>query len=136
MLSRFPPVLRLPRSATAPACIAASALAAGCATAPAPATGDAAAAAAERSIAGTIISINTQPWAYDGHAEVRVDTSTNGQVVVQLPARWNLCKAPAVDVDALAVGMQVQAVGAPGGDGTLVVCAEPTHRLAPLEGGR
>lgn len=82
-------------------------------------------------IEGTVASIDTQPWAYDGNAVVQVDAAGRGRVAVQLPARWNLCQAAPVDVEALAVGMRVQAVGAPSGEGGLVVCADPAHRLVP-----
>jgi hypothetical protein len=82
---------------------------------------------------GTVASIDTQPWAYDGHAVVQVDTADRGRVDVQLPARWNLCKATQVDVEALAVGMQVQVVAAAAGEGALVVCGDAAHRLVPVD---
>lgn len=88
-------------------------------------------------IAGTVASINTQPWTYDGHAVVEVDVPDRGRVAVQLPARWNLCKAQPVDVEALQVGMRVQAVGAleqaeQAEQVTLTVCADAAHGLAPI----
>ena len=82
-------------------------------------------------IAGTIASIDLQPWTFDGNAVITVDTVDAGRVDVQLPARWNLCAAPPVDVEALAVGMRVQAVGARAEDGALVVCGDAAHRLVP-----
>lgn len=82
---------------------------------------------------GTVAAIDTQPWTYDGHAIVQVDTADRGRVNVQLPARWNLCQAAPVDVEALAVGMQVQVVGAAAGEGALTVCKDPEHRLLPVE---
>ncbi len=84
-------------------------------------------------IEGSIASIDTTPWAYDGNAVIRLDTPGRGRVAVELPARWNLCSARAVDVGALAVGMRVRAVGAPDGEGRLVVCADAAHGLVPLE---
>ena len=84
-------------------------------------------------IEGTITAIDLQPWTYDGNATVQVDADGRGEVQVQLPARWNLCKAPPVDVQSLAVGMRVQAVGAASGEGALVVCGDATHRLQPLQ---
>ena len=84
-------------------------------------------------ITGTVASIDTQPWAYDGNAVVQVDAADGGRVAVELPARWNLCEAPPVDVEALAVGMQVQVVGDASGEGGLVVCSHPSHRLAPVQ---
>lgn len=84
-------------------------------------------------IEGTITAIDLQPWSYDGHATVQVDADGRGDVQVRLPARWNLCKAPPVDVQSLAVGMRVQAVGAASGDGGLVVCEDAAHRLQPVQ---
>ena len=81
---------------------------------------------------GVVASIDTQPWAYDGHAVVEVEVPGRGRVAVQLPARWNLCQAAPVDVQALDVGMRVRAVGELDEDGRLTVCADPAHRLAPI----
>lgn len=83
-------------------------------------------------IEGTIASIDTTPWQYDGNAVIRIDTADRGRVEVQLPARWNLCVAPPVDVEALAVGMRVRAAGTVGGEGAIVVCQDAAHRLVPL----
>lgn len=102
---------------------------AGCATQ----TNTPVAADDETSVVGSIVSIDTQPWIYDGNAVVQVDTRERGRVAVQLPARWNLCKAAPVDVEALRVGMQVRAVGSVGADGELVVCQRASHRLAPAD---
>lgn len=99
----------------------------GCATKPAAQLQ----AGGQVSIEGSIASIDTQPWAYDGNAVIQVDTPDRGRVAVQLPARWNLCKAAPVNVEALAVGMRVRAVGDAGAEGQLVVCQEEAHRLVP-----
>ena len=104
-----------------------AATAGGCATTPS--TDGSAADRLE--IAGTIASIDLQPWTFDGNAVITVDTVDAGRVDVQLPARWNLCAASPVDVEALAVGMRVQAVGARAEDGALVVCGDAAHRLVP-----
>jgi hypothetical protein len=84
-------------------------------------------------IEGTIASIDLQPWTYDGNAIVQVDAEGGGRVQVELPARWNLCKVPPVDVQALSVGMRVQAVGEATGEGGLVVCQDASHRLEPMQ---
>ena len=112
------------------ACLVVAAV--GCATTPAaqPQAGHAS------SIEGRIASIDTKPWAYDGNAVIQVDTAERGRVAVQLPARWNLCKAAPVDVEALAVDMRVRVVGAAGGDGEVVVCQDAAHRIVPVESGR
>ena len=83
-------------------------------------------------IEGTIAAIDTTPWTYDGNAVIQVETADRGRVPVELPARWNLCRAAAVDTEALAVGMRVRVVGAAGGEGGLVVCQDAAHRLVPL----
>lgn len=93
-------------------------------------------AGSQIAIEGAIASIDTAPWAYDGNAVVQVDTSDRGRVAVQLPARWNLCKAPPVNMEALAVGVRVRAVGAAGAEGEVVVCQDESHRLAPAGSGR
>lgn len=101
----------------------------GCATSPAASL----VAGGQATIEGSIASIDTQPWTYDGNAVIRIDTDTHGTLAVQLPARWNLCKAGAVDVEALAVGMRVRAVGTVDEEGGLVVCQDATHRLVPVD---
>ena len=83
----------------------------------------------EAAIAGRVVAIDTDPWAYDGNAIVQVATEAHGIVQVHLPARWNLCAAPPVDVAALAVGDEVSASGTAGAEGELVVCSRATHYL-------
>ena len=77
------------------------------------------------------MSIDTQPWTYDGHAVVMLDTAQRGRIAVKLPARWNLCKAAAVDIEALQVGEAARVVGALDADGGVVVCEQATHLLSP-----
>lgn len=102
-----------------------------CATSPA---GDALVVGQQATIEGDVISVDTAPWAYDGNAMVAISTADAGTVSVQLPARWNLCKAqPPGDVQALKPGDRVQAVGTATAPGELVVCAQPGHRLRKVE---
>lgn len=85
-------------------------------------------------IEGEVVSINTDPWAYDGNAVITVSTSDAGTVQVQLPARWNLCKAePFGDVRALKPKDRVHAAGTVAEAGTLVVCEQPRHHLRKVE---
>lgn len=98
----------------------------GCATAP---SASALVAGSQATVDGTIASIDTTPWTYDGSAIVMLDSATHGRVSVQLPARWNLCKAGQVDVAALTVGRRAQAVGTVTEDGAVVVCERVEHRL-------
>jgi len=90
-------------------------------------------AGGEASIEGKITAIDTTPWAFDGNAVIQLEIDDNGLVSVQLPARWNLCKAPAIDVEALAVGRRARAVGSVGGAGEIVVCERVEHRLQVLD---
>jgi hypothetical protein len=96
-------------------------------------SGAALTAGTEASIAGRVSSIDTAPWAYDGNAVIGVATNAHGVVAVHLPARWNLCRAPAVDMQALAIGDDVRATGSVGARGELVVCERPEHRLRKVE---
>ena len=86
----------------------------------------------QATVDGIIASIDTQPWTYDGNAVVVLESAANGRVSVQLPARWNLCKAAQVDVQSLVVGQRARAIGTVTSDGSLVVCEQSGHRLAPL----
>ena len=124
-------VLR-PRMALVAAMLAISA----CATAP-PSTappGPALVIGQQATIEGEVVSVDTAPWAYDGNAVVTVSTARAGIVSVQLPARWNLCKAQAPgDVQALKPGERVQAIGSVTAPDTLVVCEQPQHALRKVE---
>lgn len=82
----------------------------------------------EADIEGMVVSVDTAPWAYDGNAVVTVATATAGTVKVQLPARWNLCKAqPHQGIQELKPRDRVRAVGTVAEDNQLVVCAQPQH---------
>jgi hypothetical protein len=119
----------LARKSLPPLVAAAAIVLAGCTAAtPRPSTSD-----GTLSIEGTIVSVDTQPWAYDGNAVVILETPGRGQFSVQLPARWNLCKAPAVDVPSLTVGAKARAVGTAGAEREIVVCGSETHRLEVVE---
>jgi hypothetical protein len=88
----------------------------------------------QATIEGQVVSVDTAPWAYDGNAVVSVSTSRAGTISVQLPARWNLCKAQSPgDVQALKPGERVQAIGTVTAPGTLVVCEQPQHVLRRIE---
>ena len=88
----------------------------------------------QATIEGDVVSVDTAPWAYDGNAVVTVSTTSAGTVRVQLPARWNLCKAqPPGDVQALKPRDRVQAIGTVTAPDTLVVCEQPQHTLRKVE---
>ena len=88
----------------------------------------------QATIEGQVVSVDTAPWAYDGNAVVSVSTSRAGTISVQLPARWNLCKAQSPgDVQALKPGDRVRAIGAVAAPDTLVECEQPQHTLRKVE---
>lgn len=87
----------------------------------------------QATLQGEVLSIDTDPWAYDGNAVVSVSTATAGTIGVQLPARWNLCKAQPHDVQALQPGDRVEVVGSVTAPGEVVVCEQPAHRLRKLD---
>jgi hypothetical protein len=104
---------------------------AACATTPA---GTALVIGQQATIEGDVVSVDTAPWAYDGNAVVTVSTIHAGTVSVQLPARWNLCKAqPLDDVQGLKPHDRVQAIGNVTALDTLVVCEQPQHTLRKVE---
>ncbi len=107
-------------------------VAAACTTTPS-ATG-ASAIGQEVSVEGSVLRVDTAPWAYDGNAVVTVATATSGAFKVQLPARWNLCKAqPHEGVQDLKPRDRVRAVGTMTGDNSLLICAQPQHLLRKLD---
>lgn len=100
-----------------------------CTTAPT-SSGHALQPGAQATVEGTVDRVDTAPWAYDGNAIVVLAGTAHGTVTVQLPARWNLCKAPApADPAALKAGERVRAVGTVSEEGSLVVCEQASHRL-------
>ena len=129
-------VLR-PRAALVVAMLAMSACAAAPRSSAPPATappGPALVIGQQATIEGEVVSVDTAPWAYDGNAVVTVSTARAGTVSVQLPARWNLCKAQAPgDVQALKPRDRVQAIGTVTAPDTLVVCEQPQHVLRRVE---
>lgn len=88
----------------------------------------------EAMIEGEVVAVDTTPWAYDGNAVVTVSTANAGIVKVQLPARWNRCKAaPPADVQALRPGDRVSAAGTASATDTLVACLRTDHHLRRVE---
>ena len=100
-----------------------------CATTPAAPASATLAAGQQATVDGTIVSVDTTPWTYDGNAVVKLSTA-DGSIGVHLPARWNLCKAPPPDdVSSLKAGDRVQAIGTVSEDGVLVICERAEHAL-------
>jgi hypothetical protein len=114
-------------------CFAIAALAglAGCAVAPA---GKGFVPGGDATFEGHVVSVDTAPWAYDGNAVVMVATPHHDTVGVQLPARWNLCKAPSVDAQSLKPGDRVRVVAGVDAADRVTVCGSPAHRLERIGG--
>ena len=88
----------------------------------------------QATLEGNVVSVDTDPWAYDGNAVIMVSTATAGTVNVQLPARWNLCKAqPLDDLQSLQPRDRVEVVGTVTAPGEVVVCEQPQHRLRKVD---
>ena len=87
----------------------------------------------QATVDGTVTTVDTAPWAYDGNARLVMATQARGAVTVSLPARWNLCKAQGIDqAGTLKVGDRVRATGTVDAQGALLVCEQPTHRIERL----
>jgi hypothetical protein len=88
----------------------------------------------QAAIEGEVVRVDTDPWAYDGNAVITISTAGTDTINVQLPARWNLCKAPPPDnVQALKPGDRVQVVGTVTAPGELVVCEQSEHLLRKMK---
>jgi hypothetical protein len=125
-------VIRFPRPMLSRLTVPVVALAALCACVTAP-TATALVTGQEVTLEGEVVRVDTAPWAYDGNAVVTISTHTAGSVRVQLPARWNLCKAaPIADLQALQPHDRVQVVGTVTAPDALTVCALPQHTLRKL----
>ena len=112
------------------ACLVALAVLGGCAAAP---VDDTFATGQPVAFDGRVVSIDTSPWAYDGNAVVVVRDAAGRDVRVQLPARWNLCEAAAVDVQALTPGDRVEVSAEAIEARTVVVCGQTAHHLHKLD---
>ncbi|WP_133478894.1 hypothetical protein [Cognatilysobacter segetis] len=108
------------------ACVLALGLLGGCAVTPA---GGGFTAGQQVAFDGRVASVDTAPWAYDGNAVVVVRSDAGRDIRVQLPARWNLCKAPSVDAQALKAGDRVHVVASAGEPDSVTVCERAEHRL-------
>lgn len=127
MIQRIPTAALTRSLAVAATLIALSA----CVTAP---TRSALVVGEQATIEGEVVRVDTDPWAYDGNAVITVSTTDTNMIEVQLPARWNLCKAPPPDnVQALKPGDRVQVVGTITAPGELVVCGQSEHLLRKVE---
>ena len=100
---------------------------AGCAALP---SSPAAAVGRDLAFAGTVVSVDTAPWAYDGSAVVVVESGAQGRIAVELPARYNLCKAQGIGAASqLTAGMKVDVNGRLTAPGRLSVCESASHHI-------
>ena len=84
-------------------------------------------------MAGTVISVDQSPMAYDGDAQIEVETDHGQRQTVFVAARMALCEAAGLGLVAeLAPGDRIRVVGE-SVEGGLRPCAEPWHLLARAE---
>ena len=101
------------------------ALVAGCAPSPSPASGT----PTDVTVRGTVLSVDLNPWAYDGNAVLLVGTD-RGEARVEVPARTNLCAATGLGlVSDLQPGDAVVIVGEQVEGGATVPCTSASHAL-------
>lgn len=121
-----PPLRSLSRRVLACATFSAAAFLAACASAPvAPRSGD-------LRFEGRVAAVDMTPWTYDGNAVITVDSDTMGRLAVELPARWNLCRARPVEAPDALAGQRVRVVARASGAGRAVVCEDAGHRVERL----
>lgn len=81
-------------------------------------------------VAGTVVSVDTSPLAYDGDALVVVQTEAGETVTVRVPARVNLCEAEGLGLlDDLEASDRIEARGTVNADGDVTPCTEADHYL-------
>lgn len=84
-------------------------------------------------MAGTVVSVDRSPMAYDGDARIEVETDHGQRRTVFVAARMTLCEASGLGLVAeLAPGDRIRVVGEPV-EGGFRPCAEPWHLLARSE---
>lgn len=78
-------------------------------------------------VRGTVERVDLSPMAYDGDAELTIQTEAGESVEVRVPARMNLCEASGLGtVGTLAVGDSVEVRGAMDG-GIIRPCTSEDH---------
>lgn len=81
-------------------------------------------------VVGTVVSVDREPMAYDGDAEIVVRTDDGRTVTVRIPARMNLCAAEGLArLDGLAAGDRVEVRGDVGPEGDVTPCTDAGHHL-------
>ena len=99
---------------------------AGCTAAEPPSASDP--GSADRSVQGRVTAVDLAPMAYDASGQITLVTDTGEAVLVQIPARTNLCGADLGAYGDVRVGDRLSVRGAPGGGG-IVPCASAAHYL-------
>jgi len=86
----------------------------------------------DRTVSGTVVTVNTAQMAVDGPALINVKLADNTEAVVAVPSMGiNLCAAKAniADVSTLKAGNKVEVRGSVGVDGRIIPCDSSTHYL-------
>ena len=85
-------------------------------------------ASGDRFVQGRVTAVDLDPMAYDGNGQITLVTDGGEAVLVQIPARTNLCEADLRAYGDVQVGDRLSVRGAPGGGG-IVPCASEAHYL-------
>lgn len=81
---------------------------------------------------GRVTGVDMTPWTYDGNAVITVAQDGARPVAVELPARWNLCRAQAVQSPETLQGQRVRVVARATEPGRAVACGSAEHRVERL----
>ena len=88
-------------------------------------------ASGDGALLGTVQSVDLTPMTYDGDAVITMETDAGETVLVNVPARMNLCEATGLAlVGELLPGDRIEVMGERREDGSVTPCAQPEHRLA------
>ena len=86
-------------------------------------------------VAGEVVAVDLDPWAYDGNATLDVRTEAGETVRVSVPARVNLCPATFGSLSEIRPGDRVEVRGERSADGRVTPCAQPDHYLRRVPSG-
>ncbi len=80
-------------------------------------------------VAGEVVAVDLDPWAYDSNATLDVRTEAGETVRVEVPARTNLCQASLGSLSEIRPGDRVEVRGEQSASAVVTPCAQPDHYL-------
>lgn len=86
---------------------------------------------------GTVTAIDLEPLTYDGPGRIVIITNEGKNVIIEVPARMNLCEAKdnIADVGQIALNDTLEVTGDVTEEGVLVPCESEEHYLRVTRGG-